>query len=354
MSKNNVNLVLYFLLFLTGLLIALDQLVVFFGNQRFDLRNVVFVDFLKHPQYLFFAIGLIAYITFNSTTLIKKSLRTFRKFPFRSLNVTAIICFLIFLPIAFITRFAYLQRALLYKGDYIISGLLLGYILYQISEMSLVAKSENSSTDSTKERPIEKEEDDLINHLEVAEELRAQLIKDTSPCGKVIALYGRNGSGKTSVINLLKRIMTTDRFRFVMYEPYKFSNEKEMIRELFSALINGVNKEYYLLGSRSIPNRLIDIIYGASHPVLKGLMDYFIPAPSIEEIQSKIREAIMILNHKIVVVIDNIDRCSVNKRYKLFQVMNLIGKMENIYYIVAASPEELLNNSDPQLVSLVD
>jgi hypothetical protein len=57
---------------------------------------------------------------------------------------------------------------------------------------------------------------------------------------------------------------------------------------------------------------------------------------------------------KMVVIVDNIDRCSYRSRYLLLQLMNGVGRIRNLHYVISASAEEMLGVEEPRLVSVVD
>lgn len=75
---------------------------------------------------------------------------------------------------------------------------------------------------------------------------------------------------------------------------------------------------------------------------------------SHKKLQAHLNMLLELLDIKIIMLIDDLDRCSIKKRYLLFQLINTIGKMNNIYFILAASPNELLKVNEPHLVSLVE
>ena len=174
-------------------------------------------------------------------------------------------------------------------------------------------------------------------------------------------MYGRNGSGKTSIINLLKESLHNQKnISFVDFEPFKYNNQSEITKSFYESIKLLINKDFFLPGVWRLSDKYYDLFTGVTSSPLLGFLninkmfEFFRRKETFDNLQIVISKYLSDLNIKCVVVIDNIDRCSLKNRYLLFQLISTIGKTKNLFYLIAASEYEMLSAEDPQPVTIVD
>ncbi|MDO8445241.1 MAG: P-loop NTPase fold protein [Deltaproteobacteria bacterium] len=265
--------------------------------------------------------------------------------------------------------FCDLQSVLFFSGDYVAFAIVIGLILYLLDKsiLSKPAKNKSIATQGSNplyildEQPIEDIESDQLQHDKVVEEIKRIVDGETGQCGKVIALYGRNGSGKTSILKLLSKTLNeSGEVKVVQFDPYKYKSDREMTKGFFDALTSSLNESALLPGITNIREDYLSLIYG-----LKGTASFFeltfkhlgemlFKPKTHDDLKKNIEWYLSRFNLRMVLIIDNLDRCSIKNRQSVFQLINTVGKVNNLYFIIAASHNELLASQETTLVSLVE
>lgn len=104
--------------------------------------------------------------------------------------------------------------------------------------------------------PIKTKREDLLGRSKFSESLGKALLKWKSEDGIVIGLYGKWGSGKSSVINLAteyieketrkKKYSEKDKPIVIRFNPWNFTEQNQLISIFFSELAKAIN--YYDAG----------------------------------------------------------------------------------------------------------
>ncbi|MER6449524.1 KAP family P-loop NTPase fold protein [Streptomyces venezuelae] len=201
--------------------------------------------------------------------------------------------------------------------------------------------------------PILDSGSDLLNRQRLARALVEEVQEMNATRGAVVAITGKWGSGKTSLLNLTANILQeTEDVRVVDFNPWFFSGTDHLIRFFFDEMARQLSSE------RDRKKRLQDSIagvaerfsrYSASLSPLK-----FIPgvgavidsaektaegvtqalSSSIHEQRSEIATALKGMNGRIVVLIDDIDRLTRQEIRDLFRLVRLNGSFPNVVYLL--------------------
>ena len=101
----------------------------------------------------------------------------------------------------------------------------------------------NYSTD----RPIETGEQDLLGRASFSEQLGKAIYEYTGKDGLVIGLFGKWGTGKTSVINMAVNEITElakddeNKPIIMKFAPWNYSDKDNLISMFFQSLKNKIN-----------------------------------------------------------------------------------------------------------------
>lgn len=245
------------------------------------------------------------------------------------------------------------------------------------------------------DKPIEKADEDLLGRSDFAKQFGKSICEYDSKDGLVIGLYGKWGSGKTSIINmaiseipinegeakkvkkekwyskLYKRIRRFDTSQkteeenqnnnpiIMRFSPWNYSDKNNLISLFFHELKNklGVakgeeNKEkigkaicqYSDIIDVSL---FIPVVGPAIAPILKTIAKSkgakLMQAPSLYEAKEKLCEALEDFNHKIIVFIDDIDRLTTPQIKDIFQLVKQVGDFPNIIYVLTMDREIVCN-----------
>ena len=240
------------------------------------------------------------------------------------------------------------------------------------------------------DKPIEKADEDLLGRSDFAKQFGKSICEYDSKDGLVIGLYGKWGSGKTSIINMaiseipvdeneaqkaekekwysrvnkrIKKIFTSQKTEedqnhnpiIIRFSPWNYSDKNNLISLFFYELKNklGVakdeeNKEKIgkaISQYSDIIDALsfIPVVGPAIAPILKTISKSkgakLMQAPSLNDAKEKLCEALEDFNHKIIVFIDDIDRLTTPQIKDIFQLVKQVGDFPNIIYVLTMDRE---------------
>jgi energy-coupling factor transporter ATP-binding protein EcfA2 len=201
--------------------------------------------------------------------------------------------------------------------------------------------------------PILDAEADLLNRSRLAVAIADEVQAMNAERGAVVAITGKWGTGKTSLLNLTANILRDqEAVQVIDFNPWFFSGTDHLIRFFFDEMSR------QLSSTRNRKQRLKDATasiadkfnkYSASLSPLKFIPGAtpFIDAAqktsegisqalttSIYEQRIEISAALSQLNGRIVVLIDDIDRLTRQEIRDLFRLVRLNGSFPNVVYLL--------------------
>ncbi|WP_251555102.1 KAP family P-loop NTPase fold protein [Neobacillus muris] len=226
------------------------------------------------------------------------------------------------------------------------------YILWMVTRSIAVYVRKRKNERKSNEKlfldyPIESEKDDRFNRASFAQRISNIINMRGYSEGLVIGLFGQWGSGKTSVLNLIRKSLK-DEIVF-HFNPWFFENEKELIRQFFIQFGKAVRQEDGT--EQSILLEKLLRVYGEKVASLK--VNLGITSLSINQITSffagnsfskdtdimDLRDSIIELLQKkgrgITVFIDDNDRLNRNETQTVFKLVKLIADFPYTAYILA-------------------
>lgn len=240
------------------------------------------------------------------------------------------------------------------------------------------------------DKPIEKTDEDLLGRSDFAKQFGKSICEYDSKDGLVIGLYGKWGSGKTSIINMaiseipvdksekkkwyskvykrIKEIFTSQKTEeedqchypiVIKFSPWNYSDKSNLISLFFHELKNklGVAKGEENKGKigKAI-SQYSDIIDALSSipvagpaiahilkTIFKAAGSKLMKTPSLGEAKEKLCKALEDFNHKIIVFIDDIDRLTTPQIKDIFQLVKQVGDFPNIIYVLTMDREIVCN-----------
>lgn len=196
--------------------------------------------------------------------------------------------------------------------------------------------------------PLNDPADDLFNVATFAETLASGLHTMFQPKGFVVALHGPWGTGKTTLLNFVRRNL--DEYNksdegekkpivIIDFNPWWFSGREDLTRQFFDAFGLGLSKR----------SKVGLEILGVVREIEKALSPRVTPVNAIVNIylnlkdpkRKTIHELKEIVNLKlkelgrVLVIIDDIDRLTNVEIREIFQVIKAIGDFSNVIYLLA-------------------
>lgn len=212
------------------------------------------------------------------------------------------------------------------------------------------------------DKPISSKKDDLLKRHGFAKLLARSLINLNSADTFTVGLYGKWGSGKTSLVNMMLQEIEncqneTKAYIIVHFEPWNFSNTDQLLTQFFIRLSNefrskddkNLAKIGEALEKYSDAFQITEAI-----PVVGGLLA-LLGKNGVSALGKKMKKGsdekdilrqkeyvISLLDrhpNKILIVIDDIDRLSNEQICQVFQLITSVAKFPNTTYLLVFDKE---------------
>jgi hypothetical protein len=213
-------------------------------------------------------------------------------------------------------------------------------------QVSTEVKSRAGSEVTESDDPIDTWEEDTLGRAALVESLAVKLLISKAP---VIALFGDFGSGKTSILNLLRKHLTGKAI-IVSFSTWLPGSQETLTSYLMADIASESQKQFIVPGLRRSTRRLANAL-GESVPLLKGLPQLFPPTTQKDDIDG-LRESLVRLPRRVIVLLDELDRMEKDELNTLLKVVRGISSLPNLSFVCAAERKTLMEtvrgNSDTE------
>ncbi|MFT5381308.1 MAG: putative KAP-like P-loop ATPase [Alteromonas macleodii] len=203
--------------------------------------------------------------------------------------------------------------------------------------------------------PILTKNDDQYGVTLFSETLAKSFLKIKNPVGTTIALHGPWGSGKSSVVNLVKEILKQENVENLTVSEFKswwFRGEealalaflqnlnsilrtafKDKVKDLVPKMGRGLLQAGPVIGSALAltPAGPLGGLIGGAFDFTKR---FFPEGDALEEIFLKLSEVLKKENRRFLIIIDDIDRLSPDEVIAIFRLVKSVGKLPNVMYLL--------------------
>lgn len=204
----------------------------------------------------------------------------------------------------------------------------------------------------------------LINHLH-----RSIITVNNNDHSYVIGLEGEWGSGKTTIINNVKRTIREDSKDFLIiddFDPWTYGTNESMISAMYESIIlnSGINKSS--LNTKQLIKDLInDVCTNIDNIHISGkTINHLIGGlskerNSVSKLKHRIGSYLKSNNKRIVFFIDNIDRIDANNIIFLLKLIGVVFDIPNITYVISYDNKrmtDILNDTlqiDPHYIDKI-
>lgn len=223
------------------------------------------------------------------------------------------------------------------------------------------------------DKPIESPNEDRFGFNAFAQAIAETIQNIENPDGSVIAINGPWGTGKSSIVNLIKHHLNEtrqeDELKIVDFNCWWFRGEEalalEFFRELYSAMDTAESERAMeaisQLGSRILSGSSAFIgaavnFFGApgAGGVAAGSMnilsDLIKQEKTVQAFHKDISDALSEDSQKFLIVIDDIDRLSPDEALLIFRLVKSVGRLPNVTYLLAydrAIAEKIVSDRYP-------
>ena len=212
------------------------------------------------------------------------------------------------------------------------------------------------------DQPINDKGDDLLGRKTFSEYLGKAIYEHDQKSGLVIGLYGKWGTGKTSVINMaenvIKKLAKNDGNEplIIKFAPWNYSNKSDLIYTFLKSLENELEiqadeetKKYKIgkflsdYAEAFSVVKFIPFVGTIIEPVAKTAIkvqgENLTQVPDLEGTKDKLVQELKDLKNKIIVVIDDIDRLTSSQIRDIFQLVKQVADFPNIVYVLVMDKE---------------
>lgn len=220
------------------------------------------------------------------------------------------------------------------------------------------------------DQPIKTYKDDLLNRHAFSSSLTKAILSYKESESLVIALYGKWGTGKTSIINMaLENIneisegLDLKESIVLRFNPWNYSDQNQLISQFFKQLSNALSKQDYASDAKKAGEDLLT--YAKFFEPLSLIPELSIPAnlfsklfkgvggaakkwgeqksKDLSDVREELNKILKNQPHKIIIVIDDIDRLNNTEIRQIFQLVKSLGDFPNTIYLLAFDKEVVIN-----------
>lgn len=210
--------------------------------------------------------------------------------------------------------------------------------------------------------PIKKSSEDALNRTSFAESLAKVMVEYEAPEGFTIGMYGKWGSGKTSVINMvLEKVEEYTKAGqkpvILRFNPWLCSDPKQLIAQFFKQLSTAIKEEKPKLETvcKFIDNYAEVFEFAEAVPIAGSILSTigkilgkkaktYVDSQNndLQKIKDGIIKTLSKEKIKIVIAIDDVDRLSNEEIISVFQLVKSLADFPYTIYLLAFDREVVI------------
>ncbi len=156
------------------------------------------------------------------------------------------------------------------------------------------------------------------------------------------------GGGKSSFLNIFKNNPINNNHIIYDFNPWYFESEKDLLKNFLDWLAQTIKDNYtdYLPDLENDFDELVKILQEKTSTII-GISLPFTAEKSLIDIKKKINNSLKKIEKKVIVVIDDLDRVSLEKLKGIFKMIDLCRSFPNTNFIVCYDPENFNSIETP-------
>lgn len=206
------------------------------------------------------------------------------------------------------------------------------------------------------DQPIQSKDEDKLGRRGFAESIAGQIGTIPVAQGFTAAIVGEWGSGKSSLLNMVRESLEegNDTTIVLQFNPWLFGGAEDLLPRFFSELgaqlgqsksigirqVARALSEFGTLAAPFIPLPLGELTTKAAATAVSRLAQ---PRSLISQ-RDILRNTLLRLEGRIVVIIDDLDRLQRNEARELVRLIRLTSDLPNLVFLLAFDEERLANS----------
>lgn len=180
---------------------------------------------------------------------------------------------------------------------------------------------------------------DLLNRSKIINELYNSINLCKNEKRFIISLTGSWGSGKTTILNIVKSKLAKDRFILIdNFDAWKYNNEEYLFYAMFDEIIKNIGINFSSLELRKFVNLCNNMI---SSKIDLKFSNIILEDKVIENIKETINNYLDINNKRVVFVIDNLERTNEKNIILILKTIATILDINRFIYILSYDEKEM-------------
>lgn len=219
-------------------------------------------------------------------------------------------------------------------------------VLFYLSNYLKYCKIKKSKDKNTLEEdsPIKNTKDDKLDKLfsKTVKKVINIVDKNSFKSSYTIGINSEWGNGKSTILRMVKNELKNDSDKILVdFNPWMGFDKKVLIKDFFNSLSeslieNDISNEVYQYSE--------ELVNATNDSVLKTIKNIFYKEKSLETLFKSINNKIKLLNKKIVVFVDDIDRLDNEEIFQLLKLIRNTANFQNTYFIMAYDREYVVSS----------
>ena len=209
--------------------------------------------------------------------------------------------------------------------------------------------------------PLEDPADDAYGYAPFASRLAAAVVRNKSPQGLVLAVHGKWGSGKSSLLNFIKHELRTipeeHRPVVVDFNPWWFEGRDQIATQLLTEFSSQLpDKLKYARAAAKLIGKYSKEIADAAatysgHSWVKApvqwlanyipMLKAFVEPQSVPKVKRKVAAALKTCGRRFVFFVDDIDRLTPDEARDFFRAIKALADFPEVVYVLFFDREEV-------------
>lgn len=213
------------------------------------------------------------------------------------------------------------------------------------------------------DQPISSFDEDILGRASFSKSLGKAILSYKNINSIAIGLFGAWGSGKTSIINMAEEHIESEAREkpnnekpiIIRFNPWNYSDQNQLISQFFKQLSTALQRPDYSTDAKKAGEKLetyakffepftIVPTVGSIAKIVSDLLKTTGSAAKaygdnksqdLNSIRVELNELLAQQTHKIIVIIDDIDRLNNTEIRQVFQLVKSLGDFSNTIYLLA-------------------
>ncbi len=208
------------------------------------------------------------------------------------------------------------------------------------------------------DRPIETRKEDRLNRSYFAEIIARHIAGTPVKQGFTAAIVGQWGSGKTSLLNMVRESLeeSGDDFLVLEFNPWLFATAEDLLPRFFSELSAQLGaskikiakqaaKAFAGLGQMLAPLSPVPGT-GAVVSRVTSIVEEWAGSDSLLSQRNTLHDALAGSDSRIIVVVDDLDRLQRDETRELIRLIRLTSNLPNLIFLLAYDSERVAKSLD--------